>query len=143
MYKRQGAFFEAIEMIKLAQPSVYHEVRPLHVVFGAYRGEITPKRGEPVLFLGDCTTWEGSINGADIRVPFRYTPRQKLNPYEVRHKDVPATIVPTLNEPSVPPVTARVNMMLSAATASAVEIVTVPPTRTALPCLAPVLNQLS
>lgn len=91
-----GAFFEAIEMIKLAQPEIYDEVRPLHVVFGAYQGQITPTYGEPVLFLGDCTTWEGNVNGADIRVPFCYTPRQRLNPYTARHKDVPATIASTL-----------------------------------------------
>jgi len=92
-----GAFFEAIEMIKLAQPEVYHQLRPLHVVFGAYRGEIAPESGERVLFLGDCTTWEGSVNGVDINVPFCYTSRQQLNPYQVKQKDVPATIASTMH----------------------------------------------
>ena len=93
-----GAFFEAVEMIKLAQPDVYHEVLPLHVVFGAYKGEIRAQPGEPVLFLGDCTTWQGVICGQDMRVPFCYTPRQQLNPYQMTHKDVPATLASTINQ---------------------------------------------
>ena len=36
----------------------------MHVVFGAYDGPIDAKPGEKVVFIGDCATWEGKIDGS-------------------------------------------------------------------------------
>ena len=49
----------------------------LHVVFGAYEGEIDAKPGEKVVFIGDCATWKGSIAGRPVDIERRPASRAR------------------------------------------------------------------
>jgi uncharacterized protein (DUF362 family) len=88
-----GALYEAIQIIEAFQPGVYNEVRPMHMVMGAYEGEIDAPEGEPVLFMGDCTKWEGKVRGEPVKVSFQYIDRKKLDPYRAASGDVVAKMV--------------------------------------------------
>ena len=88
-----GALFEAVQIIQSLQPDVYNAVRPLHIVMGAYKGEINAKPGEPVLFMGDCTVWQGKVHGKAINVSSAYTERQHLNPFTAKSGDVIVKII--------------------------------------------------
>jgi uncharacterized protein (DUF362 family) len=88
-----GSFFEAMQIADSMQPGVYHKVKPLHLVVGAYEGEIDAKPGEPVIFMGDCAAWEGSLHGRSVNIPFAYTKREHLNPYEASSGDVVAKLI--------------------------------------------------
>lgn len=88
-----GSLFEAMEMIQTYLPHVYDEVRPMHVVFGAYQGQINAHPGEPVLFMGDCATWKGEVDGASVTVPFLYTPRQDLSPHNATCASVYSSMI--------------------------------------------------
>ncbi len=76
-----GALYEAVESLRRSwDADVYHNVRPLHYVFGAYEGKIDAKPGERVIFMGDCSTWRGEIFGKQIEVPSTYKSHKDLNP---------------------------------------------------------------
>src|SRR5258708_7108619 len=49
-----GAIEEAIEILRVFDKTCDAKMKPLHVVFGAYRGPIDAKPGEKVVFIGDC-----------------------------------------------------------------------------------------
>jgi hypothetical protein len=61
-------------------PDVYHNVRPLHYVFGAYEGEIDAKPGERVIFMGDCSVWRGELCGQQVEVKSVYRSHDDLDP---------------------------------------------------------------
>ena len=83
-----GSLFEAMQVIKQYQAGAYDEIKPLHMVMGAYEGDIQPGPKERVLFIGDCAKWDGKINGEQISIPFLYEDRQLKNPYEATSGDV-------------------------------------------------------
>jgi len=68
----------------------------MHVVMGAYEGEINPRPGEHVLFIGDCAVWDGEIHGQKVDIPFLYKDRRLLNPYEATSGDVVAKMFQVL-----------------------------------------------
>jgi uncharacterized protein (DUF362 family) len=88
-----GSLFEAMQIIDTFQPGVYHDIRPLHVVMGAYQGDIAARPGERVLFIGDCAVWRGQVCGKPVEIPFLYTERQHLNPHQVASGDVVTKMV--------------------------------------------------
>jgi uncharacterized protein (DUF362 family) len=83
-----GSLFEAMKVIDEYQAGVFNEIRPLHMVMGAYKGEINPAPGEHVLFVGDCAVWDGEIRGENVEIPFLYQERHLKNPYEAPSGDV-------------------------------------------------------
>ncbi len=85
-----GALYETMESLARSwQPNVYHEVKPLHYVFGRYEGPIEAKPGERVIFVGDCATYEGEILGHKVKIRSYYTPRDKIDPrYYSSHLDL-------------------------------------------------------
>lgn len=91
-----GSLFEAMQVIKQYQADVFSDIRPMHVVMGAYEGEINPRPGEHVLFIGDCAVWDGEIHGQKVDIPFLYKDRRLLNPYEATSGDVVAKMFQVL-----------------------------------------------
>ncbi len=87
-----GALYEAMHVIQAIQPDVYREVRPLHMVFGAYEGEIPAKPGERVVFMGDCTEYKGKVCGKPVEIPFLYRYRDTYDPRHATSGDLLAKI---------------------------------------------------
>lgn len=83
-----GSLFEAMQIINAFQPGVTKQVKPLHFIIGAYKGEINAKKNESVIAMGDCTTWEGQVHGQDVKIPFLYTCREHLDPFHATSEDV-------------------------------------------------------
>ncbi|MBT8494975.1 MAG: DUF362 domain-containing protein, partial [Deltaproteobacteria bacterium] len=54
-----GAIEEAIEVLRLFDETIDAKMPHIHVVFGAYDGEIPAAPGEKVIFMGDCAEWKG------------------------------------------------------------------------------------
>ena len=54
-----GAIEEAIEILRVFDKTTDERMPRMHVVFGAYDGEIPAKPGEKVVFIGDCADVEG------------------------------------------------------------------------------------
>jgi hypothetical protein len=60
----------------------------MHVVFGAYDGEIPAKPGEKVVFIGDCAHWKGMLHGKPIEIANLYKDRSTQDPHEAKTEDI-------------------------------------------------------
>lgn len=83
-----GAVEEAIEILRSYDSKVDKKMPRTHIVFGAYKGRIPAREGEKVLFIGDCTTWEGTLKGEQVEIKSLYTDRNKIDPHNARHGDI-------------------------------------------------------
>jgi hypothetical protein len=90
-----GAIEEAIEILRQFDPSCDRKLqtRPrLHVVFGAYDGEIEAEPGEKIVFLGDCARFHGAVAGKPVHVESVYVDRSQKSPHDAKGIDVFAKI---------------------------------------------------
>jgi len=81
-----GALIEAMEIVRMLQPNVYREVKPLHFVFGNYEGKLDAKPWERVIFCGDCAQFKGTICGKPVEIQSEYVSRDKKDPHSVKSK---------------------------------------------------------
>jgi uncharacterized protein (DUF362 family) len=88
-----GALQEGLAVIERLQPNVLREIRPIHIVFGAYDGPIEVEGDERVLFIGDCARWKGEIAGEAVEVPYLYQDRETIEPERVHASDLVGKIL--------------------------------------------------
>jgi uncharacterized protein (DUF362 family) len=93
-----GALDEAVGIVERLQPNARHESKPMHLVYGAYQGEISPPPGERVVFIGDCARWKGKLDGQDVDIPYLYKERGTIMPERARAQDLPAKIWKSVRE---------------------------------------------
>jgi uncharacterized protein (DUF362 family) len=83
-----GTLLEAISVLRRFDAATDRKMPRLHIVFGAYEGEIPARPGEKVVFVGDCTTWEGRIAGRPVRIERRPASYARTDPHDARHEDI-------------------------------------------------------
>ena len=83
-----GAIEEAIEILRVFDKQTDEKMPRLHVVFGAYDGQIPAKPGEKVVFIGDCAAWKGMIHGKPVAIENLYRDRATLDPHTASGQDV-------------------------------------------------------
>ncbi|OGN88896.1 MAG: FeS-binding protein, partial [Chloroflexi bacterium RBG_13_46_9] len=83
-----GALEEAIEILRKFDPETDQKMPPIHLVFGAYRGEINAKPGEKVVFMGNCADWQGTIAGEKVSINKLPETRAKKDPYYAASSDI-------------------------------------------------------
>lgn len=88
-----GAIEEAIEILRQFDANCDARMKRTHVVFGAYDGPIDAKPGEPVVFIGDCAKWTGTIAEQFVTVESVYKNRRTKNPYHAKHDDIYAKML--------------------------------------------------
>jgi Domain of unknown function (DUF362) len=98
-----GAIEEAVEILRQFDKEFDEKSPRLHVVFGAYEGPIDAKPGEKVVFMGDCSTWEGRLPGANggnggngqelVQIRSTYKDRSTKDPHHAKHDDIYAKLV--------------------------------------------------
>ncbi len=83
-----GALEEAIEILRLYDAQCDQKMSPMHIVFGAYEGEIDAKPGEKVVFMGDCATFKGDIAGKPVQIESSYVDRSLKDPLKAPGTDI-------------------------------------------------------
>ena len=83
-----GAIEEAIEILRVFDKQTDERMPHMHVVFGAYDGQIPAKPGEKVVFIGDCAEWKGELHGKPVEIKNVYQPRSTLDPHTARSQDI-------------------------------------------------------
>ena len=83
-----GAMEEAIEILRVYDEQCDAKIPRMHVVFGAYDGPIAHEPGEKVVFIGDCATWQGTLDGQLVQIENLYKERSTRDPHEARHDDI-------------------------------------------------------
>jgi uncharacterized protein (DUF362 family) len=81
-----GSLIQTAQILEVFQPNFYQEMRPLRFIIGAYDGELQMNPGEKAIFLGDCTSWSGQINGRFIAVDSVYQARTRNGSGQLRSK---------------------------------------------------------
>jgi uncharacterized protein (DUF362 family) len=83
-----GSLFEDMGVFRALQPNVYHEIKPMHIVFGDWQEPINPPPGERVVFIGDCARFSGAIHGKPVNIPYLYVRRELKDPHRARSHDI-------------------------------------------------------
>ncbi|MGF1508192.1 MAG: DUF362 domain-containing protein [Myxococcota bacterium] len=83
-----GAMEEAIEILRIFDRKTDEKLPPLHVVFGHYEGPINANPGEKVVFMGDCTQYEGTVGDALVKIDSIYRDRSTREPLDARYEDI-------------------------------------------------------
>jgi len=83
-----GAIEEAIEILRQFDKHTDEKMPRLHVVFGAYDGQIPAKPGEKVIFIGDCANWQGELHGQPIDIKNLYKDRSTMDPHTASSEDI-------------------------------------------------------
>lgn len=83
-----GALEEAIEILRIFDEETDEKMPKTHIVFGAYEGELDVKDGERVVFIGDCASYNGKINGDDFEIQSIYEDRSTKNPHEASSENI-------------------------------------------------------
>jgi hypothetical protein len=87
-----GAIEEAVEILRQYDKEFDEKSTRLHVVFGAYDGPIDAKPGEKVVFMGDCSTWEGRLGEKLVQIRSTYKDRSTKDPHHAKHADIYAKL---------------------------------------------------
>ncbi len=90
-----GTLLEAVSVLRRFDPDTDRTMPRIHVVFGAYEGDIPAAPGEKVIFVGACTTWRGRLNGREVVVERLPVARALRDPRHARHQDIYAKMVKT------------------------------------------------
>lgn len=83
-----GAIEEAVEVLRLFDTELDAKMPRTHIVFGAYDGPIDAKPGEKVVFVGDCSTYDGEVAGKLVQIRSTYKPRDTKDPHTIAHDDI-------------------------------------------------------
>jgi uncharacterized protein (DUF362 family) len=92
-----GALQEAMHIFKAYYPDVYKEMRKVHYVVGKVQGPLDIHKDEKVIFVGDCTSWRGEINGKEVIIGSRYRAPQKVDERKTKSNDMLLKTAKTLS----------------------------------------------
>ena len=67
-----GALQEAMHIFRGFNPDVDKEMQKVRYVVGKVNGPLNLAEGERVIFAGDCTSWEGEIDGQPVKIESSY-----------------------------------------------------------------------
>lgn len=76
-----GALQESIHIFKMYFPDILQRIKKLRYVVGKVEGPLNLAPDEKVIFAGDCTSWEGEIDGQHVKIESSYktTSQVELN----------------------------------------------------------------
>lgn len=83
-----GALQEAMHIFKTFYPSVYADMKKVHYVVGKVDGPLELAEGERVLFAGDCTSWEGDLDGEHLRIQNGYKTTTQVDATKTKTNDM-------------------------------------------------------
>ena len=67
-----GALQEAMHIFRGFDPDADRKMQKVRYVVGKVDGPLNLTRGERVIFAGDCTSWEGEIDGEFVKIESSY-----------------------------------------------------------------------
>jgi hypothetical protein len=67
-----GALQEAVHIFRGFNPDVDRQMRKVRYAVGKINGPLNLAKDERVIFAGNCTSWEGDINGESVKIESSY-----------------------------------------------------------------------
>jgi hypothetical protein len=91
-----GALQEAMHIFRAFNSNVEKEMKKVRYVVGKGEGPIEVAEDERVIFAGDCTSWEGNINGQKISIGSSYKTTEEVDTKNAKSNDMLLRIVGAL-----------------------------------------------
>jgi uncharacterized protein (DUF362 family) len=83
-----GALQEAMHIYQQYYPNVHQEMKRVRYVVGKVEGPLNLAPDERVVFAGDCTSWEGEVNGKRAMVQSCYKTTADVDATRTRSNDM-------------------------------------------------------
>jgi uncharacterized protein (DUF362 family) len=83
-----GALQEAMHIFKGYYPNVNQEMKKVHYVVGQIDGPLELDEEERVIFAGDCTRWEGRMNGDQVKIESSYKSPKEVDEGKTKSNDM-------------------------------------------------------
>jgi len=71
-----------------AYPDVDHRMRKIRYVVGKVDGPLNLEPDERVIFAGDCTRWQGTINGEHVKIDGDYKTTSEVDSTKTKSNDM-------------------------------------------------------
>ena len=83
-----GALQEAMHIFRGFYPHVDKEMGKIRYVVGNVEGPLNLTDDERVIFMGNCTSWEGKINGESVKIESNYQTAGEVDETKTRSNDM-------------------------------------------------------
>jgi hypothetical protein len=92
-----GALQEAMHIFRGFYPNVDREMKKTRFVVGRVDGPLHLDEDETAIFAGDCTSWEGKIDGEDVKIESGYENYQSVDETKTKSNDMVLKNLKTLS----------------------------------------------
>ena len=69
-------------------PNAYQEMKKVRYVVGKVSGPLDLEDGEKVIFAGDCTSWQGKIDGQNVKIESSYKSPREVDEKKTKSNDM-------------------------------------------------------
>ncbi|MCD4743963.1 MAG: DUF362 domain-containing protein [Desulfobacteraceae bacterium] len=83
-----GSLQEAMHIFKGVSPDVEDKMEKVRVVIGKVDKPLNLEKGEKVIFAGDCTSWEGEIDGQKVKIESSYKTKTQVDEGKTKSNDM-------------------------------------------------------
>ena len=83
-----GALQEAMHIFRSFFPDVDKEMKKVRYVVGEVKGPLNLEDDERVIFAGDCTSWEGEIDGKHVKIENTYKTTHEVDEKKTKSNDM-------------------------------------------------------
>ena len=83
-----GALQEAMHIFKGFDPDVENKMEKVRVVIGKVIEPLDLEKGEKVIFAGDCTSFEGDVNGQKVKIESSYKTKDEVDECKTKSNDM-------------------------------------------------------
>ena len=83
-----GAIQEAMHIFRGFYPDVDKKMQKTRCVIGRVEGPLDPDKNERIIFVGSCTSWNGKIDGQDVKIESSYKNFQEVDEDKTRSNDM-------------------------------------------------------
>lgn len=83
-----GALQEAMHILRGIYPNVDREMKKVRYVVGQVQGPLNLDEDEKVIFAGNCTRWEGDIDGKKVKIESSYRTTTEVDERKTKSNDM-------------------------------------------------------
>ncbi len=83
-----GALQETMHIFRGFFPGVDRDMKKVRYVVGDYKGKLDLDDDERVLFVGNCTAWEGEIDGKKVKIESSYRTSTEVDEKKTKSNDM-------------------------------------------------------
>jgi uncharacterized protein (DUF362 family) len=83
-----GALQEAMHIFRGFNPDVDRQMQKVRYVVGKVDGPLNLAKGERVIFAGECTSWEGEIDGESVKIESSYKTADDVDEKKTNSNDM-------------------------------------------------------